>query len=144
MLVGEATMETAISNASRRLKLDLAELDTSVALAGTTTCPLLVQGRIDTVIPHQSSRTLAAAHPEAQLVELPQDGHFSTAGRIDLLADPVANWFAALAGQEGCAAFVAPASTLLGYDGFEKDPVPAHQRRQLRAPGGAVNVRARE
>lgn len=144
MLVGPATMEAAIANASRRLQLDLAELDTSMALAGTTTCPLLVHGRIDTVIPHQSSRMLAAAHPEAQLVELPQDGHFSTAGRIDLLADPVANWFVALDGREGCTPFVAPASTLLGYDGFEKDPVPAHQRRQLRAPGGAVNVRARE
>lgn len=144
MLVGEATIETAIANASRRLELDLAELDTSVALAGTTTCPLLVHGRIDTVIPHQSSRTLAAAHPQAQLVELPQDGHFSTAGRIDLLADPVANWFVALAGQEGCAPFAAPASTLLGHDGFEKDRIPANQRRQMRAPGGAVNVRARE
>jgi pimeloyl-ACP methyl ester carboxylesterase len=33
MLVGEATMETAITNASRRLELDLAELDTSVALS---------------------------------------------------------------------------------------------------------------
>lgn len=161
LLVPDFVVEKAIADASRRLQLDLAALDTSVAVAASTSCPLLVHGRLDTVIPHQSSRLLAAAHPAAQLVELPQDGHFSTPARVDLLADPLVNWFAALARQPECAAlrgtgalaeteaggngcsclpFQAPRSTLMVHDGFEADPIPPHQRAQMRAPGGAVLV----
>lgn len=178
LLVPESMVERAIAQASRRLELDLRALDTSVAVAASSSCPLLVHGRIDTVIPYQSSRQLAAAHPSAQLVELPIDGHFSTPARIDLLADPLANWFVALAAQPGCAAavrrgprgidqlgwtgarssaarlpgaadthgecaclpFAAPASTLMSYDGFERDAIPRHQRAQMRQPGGAVLV----
>lgn len=158
LLVPEFVVERAIADASRRLELDLAELDTSVAVAASRSCPLLLHGRIDTVIPYRSSRQLAAAHPLAQLAELPHDGHFSTPARVDLLADPLVNWFVALAGQPGCAAvrasgtrdaageacgclpFAAPASTLMAHDGFERDLVPRHQRPELRPPGGAVLV----
>src|SRR5690606_12750965 len=63
VLVRANTLEAAIARASLQLELDLVDLDTSVALAATTTCPLLVHGRIDTVIPYRSSRTLAAVHP---------------------------------------------------------------------------------
>jgi pimeloyl-ACP methyl ester carboxylesterase len=154
LLVPEFVVERAIADASRRLELDLGALDTSVAVAASSSCPLLVHGRIDTVIPHRSSRRLAAAHPAAQLAELPIDGHFSTPARVDLLADPLANWFVELARQPGCepgeetgagagcgcVPFRAPASTLLAHDGFERDPIPARQRAQMRPPGGAVLV----
>src|SRR5690606_26401802 len=142
VLVRANTLEAAIARASLQLELDLVDLDTSVALAATTTCPLLVHGRIDTVIPYRSSRTLAAVHPAAQLLDLPQDGHFSTAGRIDLLADPIANWFVELAAAMPgtCPAVQAPATTLMGYDGFEEHPVPKQRRGDLRPAGGAELV----
>ncbi len=85
-------LETGIARASRKLQLDLATLDTAPVLARVPVCSVLVHGQRDTVVPVDASRALEGVNPRAQRLELPHDGHFSTAGRVDLLADPLAAW----------------------------------------------------
>jgi pimeloyl-ACP methyl ester carboxylesterase len=91
-LVDDDTMDSAIARAGRKLDLDLTTLETRPVLARVVACTLLLQGQRDSVVPVDAGRTLEGATPRAQRLELPWDGHFSTVGRLDLLADPVAAW----------------------------------------------------
>lgn len=111
-LVDEDTMDAAIARAGRKLELDLASLATRPVLAGVAACTLLLQGQRDTVVPVEAGRALEGANPRAQRLELPWDGHFSTVGRLDLLADPVATWLAlATTAPAACPTFVVYAWT---------------------------------
>lgn len=111
-LVDEATMDAAIARAGRKLDLDLARLDTRPVLARVQACTLLLQGQRDTVVPVEAGRALEGANPRAQRLELPWDGHFSTVGRLDLLAGPVAAWLElATAATSTCPPFVVYAWT---------------------------------
>jgi hypothetical protein len=80
---------------------------------------VIVHGQRDTVIPVDASRTLDGVNPRAQRLELPHDGHFSTAGRVDLLADPLAAWLDAVATSgAACPRFVVYA--LESTDGVQR------------------------
>jgi len=111
-LVDEETMALALARASRRLELDLESLDTRPVLARVEACTLLLQGQRDTVVPVEAGRALEGANPRAQRLELPWDGHFSTVGRLDLLADPVVGWLElATTAPATCPSFVVYAWT---------------------------------
>lgn len=108
--IGPATIERAIARLSRRLGLELTALDTAPVLARVPVCVLLLHGQRDRAVPVEASRGLVGANRDAQLFELPWDGHFSTPARLDVLADPLAHWIDAAAHRDRsapCPAFVA-------------------------------------
>jgi pimeloyl-ACP methyl ester carboxylesterase len=87
-------MERAIDLAGARMGVDLRTLEIAPALARVKACIALIHGQLDTVVPVESTRPLIALNPRLQRIELPWDGHFRTIARLDLLADPVADWIA--------------------------------------------------
>jgi pimeloyl-ACP methyl ester carboxylesterase len=89
---GDAGIERAIDAAGARLGLDLAAIDTSVPLAQSRTCTLLLHGARDRLIPVAIARRLAAAAPAARYLELADENHLTLPLRIDVLAAPLADW----------------------------------------------------
>jgi pimeloyl-ACP methyl ester carboxylesterase len=90
------TIERAIDQASADLHLDLRAMNAEAQVAKSPSCMLLIHGQQDKVVPIAHSRTLVRFSPRAQLLELPQDGHFSTPMRIDALAQPILDWIGRL------------------------------------------------
>src|SRR5205085_8964268 len=67
----EAAIERAISDADRRLGLDLAAIDLTSPVAQSQTCTLLLHGARDTGIPPTGARRLPVPPPRLRYVELP-------------------------------------------------------------------------
>ena len=100
--------EKAITEADRRLGIDLASIDLHAPLAQSQTCTLLLHGTRDEFIPVAASRGLAAAAPQTHYTELPRETHMTLPLRVDWLADPLAAWLGdAAAGR--CESLVLPA-----------------------------------
>lgn len=66
--------------------------DSTAALAAATVPVLVVVGEQDAVTPPEVARTMAAAAPEAELVELPGAGHLSPAEDPAGFADALIGW----------------------------------------------------
>lgn len=92
---GDARIEHAIDQVSAAIDRDLRALDVGKVMQRITACVLHVHGRVDTLIPVDTARNLAAGTPRNLYVELPEDGHFSTTARADWLAGPVGFWLPA-------------------------------------------------
>ena len=102
-----AATEQAITEADRRLGIDLATIDLHAPLAQSRTCTLLLHGARDTLIPVAASRSLASTAPQVHYSELPLETHMTLPLRVDWLADPLAKWFTD-AGTGRCGQLVLP------------------------------------
>jgi pimeloyl-ACP methyl ester carboxylesterase len=87
-----AATEHAITEADRRLGIDLASIDLHAPLARSQTCTLLLHGTRDEFIPVAASRGLAATAPRTHYTELPLETHMTLPLRVDWLADPLSTW----------------------------------------------------
>lgn len=103
-----AATEQAITEADRRLGVDLATIDLHAPIAQSQTCTLLLHGARDTFIPVAASRSLAAGAPRTHYTELPLETHMTLPLRVDWLADPIAAWLAEAATGH-CDALALPA-----------------------------------
>ncbi|MBS0194993.1 MAG: alpha/beta fold hydrolase [Proteobacteria bacterium] len=87
----DAKIDAALTEADRRLGIDLASVDIGPALRATSTCTLLVQGAYDGIFDSAGLRAFADA-PNVRNLELPRENHFSLAMRADWLGDVFAKW----------------------------------------------------
>jgi pimeloyl-ACP methyl ester carboxylesterase len=94
---GDTRVENAIDHAGEAIGLDLRTLDVADVLQTVDACVLHIHGRVDTLIPVESARSLAAVRPRNLYVELPDDGHFSSTARADWLSGPIGFWLPAAA-----------------------------------------------
>lgn len=85
----------AIDRAGADIDLDLRALDVAAVLQQVPVCVLHIHGRVDTLIPVETARELAAVQPRNLYLELPDDGHFSSTARADWLAGPIGFWLPA-------------------------------------------------
>ncbi|SEL50551.1 Lysophospholipase, alpha-beta hydrolase superfamily [Pseudoxanthomonas sp. GM95] len=92
---GQVDVDAAIDDASRRLHLDLEQVDTTQAIASASSCVLLVHGARDSWIAPRQAEHLHAASPRSALLMLPEDDHISAPLRLDLLAEPLLAWLSA-------------------------------------------------
>lgn len=90
-------VDQAIDIAADRLDLDLRSIDVAGAATRSTTCTALLHGAEDDLVPVATSRALAGKAPFVRYLELEGENHMSLPMRIDLLADPLAAWMAAVA-----------------------------------------------
>jgi pimeloyl-ACP methyl ester carboxylesterase len=67
--------------------------DSTAFLASTSVPVLVVVGEQDAITPPAAARQMAAAAPEAELVELPGVGHLSPAEDPVGFADAVLGWW---------------------------------------------------
>jgi pimeloyl-ACP methyl ester carboxylesterase len=85
-------IERGVSEAGRRLGLDLDAIDVHAVLAATATCTLVLHGADDRYIPVDAGRSLADASALVHYRELPDENHVSLPLRIDWLARPLDAW----------------------------------------------------
>lgn len=102
-----AGVDADLTEAGRRLGLDLAAIDVRAALASLPGCTLILHGADDDHIPVASVRSLAHGVPRVQLVELQGENHFTLPARVDLLAQPIGEWMLQPR-PEACAGFSLP------------------------------------
>lgn len=105
-----ADVDAAITDASKRLGIDLAAVDVRPVVAASRTCLLFVHGEKDQIFPVDGSRAMAASTSMAHLVVLPDQRHTSVPVRVDWLATPLHDWMDATAqrGDAPCPAFMLP------------------------------------
>jgi pimeloyl-ACP methyl ester carboxylesterase len=111
-------IEEAIDRASNELGLDLRTVNVGDALEGTESCVLLLHGALDRLIPLEAARELARRGQRVQLVEFPDDGHFSLPFRVDWLTGPLAEWMAGAADQ-ACPTLQLPENPAFSHSGAD-------------------------
>lgn len=109
----DARIAGAVNRAGGRLGVDLAAVDVRQAAAAIPACTLLLHGTNDGFFPMEAVRSLAEAAPRGQLMPLDGEHHFTAPMRVDWLAQPLADWLDAVAGN-GCPEFVLPAPPASG------------------------------
>jgi pimeloyl-ACP methyl ester carboxylesterase len=87
----DARVERAITESGERLGLDLGETGIRAPLRDNKVCTLLLQGSRDEFLDASALRKLRDA-PHVRYLELAGESHLSLPVRIDLLADPLADW----------------------------------------------------
>lgn len=110
-----AQVRQAITNAGRRLELDLSAVDVSTALSQSQTCTLLIHGAKDQLIPVDTARRLANTSSLVRYVELPEDNHFTLPLRVDWLDKPILDWLNATA-RGGCPPVALPPDPTISTD----------------------------
>jgi len=91
---GGQDINQVIAAASRRIDVDLDQVDVARALADTRACVLLLHGQGDQHIPVSQGRELARANPRAHYIEMRGEDHITLPLRLDLLAGVVDDWMA--------------------------------------------------
>lgn len=104
----EDRVDAAMRVAGRRLGLDLASIDTGPAVEALRACTLVLHGTDDGLFDLQDVEALARRSPLARFVALQDETHVTAPLRIDLLAAPLADWFAQVP-RAPCPSFTAPA-----------------------------------
>lgn len=92
----EDDVDAAMERAGRRLGLDLASIETGPAVQALRACTLVLHGTDDGLFPSSEVEALARRSPLARFVPLAGETHLTAPLRIDLLAAPLADWFAQL------------------------------------------------
>lgn len=90
-------MDRTLAEIDRRLDLDLAAIDASNVLARSRTCTLLLHGAKDRFIPTSAMQALADVNPRVRYLDLPRENHLTLPMRVGWLAQPIADWMAAVA-----------------------------------------------
>ncbi|WMJ68727.1 alpha/beta fold hydrolase [Stenotrophomonas sp. 24(2023)] len=91
---GSQDINAVITDASRRLDLDLDAVDVTRALADTRACVLLMHGDNDQHIPVAQGRELALSSPRVHYIEMRGEDHITLPLRLDLLGGVVDDWLA--------------------------------------------------
>lgn len=104
-------IDAAIARASRKLGVDIDQLDPGSALAKTSACTLLLRGSDDVLVSKMALESLSHRSPLAAVVEIPDEGHMSLPLRTDRLLPPLLVWMQSLpAAPKTCPAFSLPSS----------------------------------
>jgi pimeloyl-ACP methyl ester carboxylesterase len=101
----DAHVDAAIAESGKRLGIDLHDTGIAVPLREGRACTLLLQGGEDEFFDPDALRDLSNSS-QTRYVEMPDETHITLPLRIDLLADPLAQW---LPQSAECPAFALPA-----------------------------------
>jgi pimeloyl-ACP methyl ester carboxylesterase len=101
----DAHVDAAIAESGKRLGIDLHDTGIAVPLREGRACTLLLQGGEDEFFDPAALRALSNS-PRIRYLEMPDETHITLPLRIDLLADPLAQW---LPQSAECSAFALPA-----------------------------------
>ena len=104
-----AAVDAAMRVAGRRMGAELAAVETGPAVDALRACTLVLHGDEDGVFETADVQALAQRSPQARFIALDGENHLTAPLRLDLLAAPLAAWFAQLP-RAPCPAFESPAA----------------------------------
>ena len=99
-------VDKAIAESGKRLGIDLRDTGIAAPLRNRHACTLLLQGGEDEFFNPTALRAFSDV-PQVRYLEMAEETHLTLPLRIDLLADPLAQW---LPQARDCPAFALPAS----------------------------------
>lgn len=105
-------VDAAIARASRKLEVNLEQVDPGDALARTRACTLILRGSDDVLTSGKAVAALSRRSSWASYVEVPDEGHLSLPMRTAWLVPPLLRWMQALPDAGGqCPVFSLPPAT---------------------------------